>query len=170
VKHKPEIHKGRPWQKEPWVWFIIFIPSSAVIGGFITLWLAISSDDGLVVDDYYKQGKEINRVIKRDQAAKHHKLVANIALDHKNQLVRLELHARPSYVLPAEIPLRFLHATRSGLDVLTNLTINNEYLYSAPLPQLGPGLWYIQLEADDWRLLGTLQIPQASALQINASR
>jgi hypothetical protein len=40
-----------PWYRQFWPWFIIAIPASAVIGGFVTLWLAITHPESLVVDD-----------------------------------------------------------------------------------------------------------------------
>jgi hypothetical protein len=39
-----------PWYKEPWPWVVIAIPGSAVIMGFITLYLALSNPDHLVVE------------------------------------------------------------------------------------------------------------------------
>ncbi len=51
------------WYREPYVWLLIAIPACAVVAGFVTLALAIATDDGLVVDDYYWQGKQINRVL-----------------------------------------------------------------------------------------------------------
>lgn len=44
-------------------------PAVVVVAGFITLWLAISSDDGLVSDDYYKQGLTVNQRLQRDHLA-----------------------------------------------------------------------------------------------------
>jgi hypothetical protein len=45
-----------PWYRQFWPWFIIAIPSMAVIGGFVTLWLALTYPETLVVDDsQYKQ-------------------------------------------------------------------------------------------------------------------
>jgi len=41
----------RPWFREPWVWFIIALPAAAVVGCAITIWLAITRPDFLVVDD-----------------------------------------------------------------------------------------------------------------------
>lgn len=47
-----------PWYRQFWPWFIIALPASAVIASFITLWLAISHPDQLVVDeDAYRQLK-----------------------------------------------------------------------------------------------------------------
>ena len=48
------------WYAEPWVWLLIALPMTAVIGGMITIYLAVTTSDGLVVDDYYKRGKAIN--------------------------------------------------------------------------------------------------------------
>jgi len=41
----------RPWYKEPWPWVAIAIPGAAVLMGFITLYLALSNPDYLVVDE-----------------------------------------------------------------------------------------------------------------------
>ena len=57
------------WKTQPYVWMLILIPFSAVVVGMIMLTLAIKSDTGLVVDDYYKKGKQINQVLARDLAA-----------------------------------------------------------------------------------------------------
>jgi len=52
------LDRSLPWYKEPWPWVIIAIPGSAVIMGFITLYLAISNPDHLVVED--EQYQEIS--------------------------------------------------------------------------------------------------------------
>jgi hypothetical protein len=47
-----------PWYRQFWPWFIIALPACAVIASFITLWLAISRPDYLVVDeDEYRRVK-----------------------------------------------------------------------------------------------------------------
>ena len=71
----------KPWYREPFVWLVILFPASAVIGGMITISLAISSDDGLVVDDYYKRGLEINRTLERDKAAARHGIQATLGFN-----------------------------------------------------------------------------------------
>ena len=40
-----------PWYRQFWPWFIIALPASAVVASFITLWLAISRPDYVVIDD-----------------------------------------------------------------------------------------------------------------------
>jgi len=45
-----------PWYRQFWPWFIIALPASAVIASFISLWLAISNPDHLIVtEDEYQQ-------------------------------------------------------------------------------------------------------------------
>jgi hypothetical protein len=41
----------RPWYKEPWPWVAIAIPGAAVVMGIITLYLALTNPDYLVVDE-----------------------------------------------------------------------------------------------------------------------
>ena len=93
------------WYREPWVWLLIGLPATAVIGGFITLYLAIISNDGLVVDDYYKQGLEINRILARDKAAATHQLMATVTLDQQQEAVVVNLLADPNCALPGQITL-----------------------------------------------------------------
>ena len=78
-----------PWHREPLVWLVIAFPLAAVIGGFATLYLAIRSWDGLVVDDYYKKGLEINKVLARDELAQQSGYTASVAVDDATVTVRL---------------------------------------------------------------------------------
>src|SRR5690606_32563701 len=58
-----------PWWRQLWPWFLISLPACAVIASLVTLWLAMDSADSLVVDDYYREGRAINRTIARDARA-----------------------------------------------------------------------------------------------------
>jgi len=51
-----------PWYRQFWPWFIIALPASAVVAGFVTLWLALSNPDHLVVDD--QEYQRINSELK----------------------------------------------------------------------------------------------------------
>ncbi|MEE4217700.1 MAG: FixH family protein [Xanthomonadales bacterium] len=49
---------GKPWFREPWPWIIIGLLGTVVIASFITLWIAMSNPDALVVrDSEYKEIK-----------------------------------------------------------------------------------------------------------------
>ena len=40
-----------PWYKQFWPWFLMALPATAVIGGIITIVIAMTNPDGLVKDD-----------------------------------------------------------------------------------------------------------------------
>ena len=58
-----------PWYRELWPWLVMAPPFVSILGGVALAWIAISSNDGLVTPDYYRQGIEINRRLTREQAA-----------------------------------------------------------------------------------------------------
>ena len=45
------MNEQQPWYRQMWPWILIAIPASAVVASAITLWLAITHEDPLVVDD-----------------------------------------------------------------------------------------------------------------------
>jgi hypothetical protein len=147
------------WYREPFVWMLIVIPLTAVVGGIVTLVLAITSNDGLVVDDYYWHGKQINRVLGRDLAALERGIDAELLLDYDTQIVTVRFTARKPTALPAQIRLSLLHATRAGFDRTVELNRTADGSYHGLLPTLVAGHWYLQLENDDWRLVGSIRVP-----------
>jgi len=153
----------RRWYAEPWVWLLIALPAAAVIGGFITLYLAVTTSDGLVVDDYYKRGKAINMDLARDQAAATYAVRASLLLDAGLNVMHVELTpVRGAW--PDTLQLAVMHPTRAGADQLVALRHTGSGQYSGRLDELADGHWYLQLSADDWRLSGTLQLPQQEPL------
>jgi len=159
----------RAWYREPLVWLIISFPLTAVIAGFFTLYLAIISKDGLVVDDYYQKGKEINKSLARDHAAAQHGLHARVHLDSSKQQVVVELSAARDSLLPERFDIRWLHATRAGFDRKQMLIRSPDGRYRSDFPELAPGHWYVQIEAQDWRLQGSLRVPADVRLELTPS-
>lgn len=151
------------WYRVPLVWLLIALPLAAVIGGFTTLWLALRSDDGLVVDDYYRRGLEINRTLDRDRAAAKRGVSAEIRLDdaRREALISLTL---PKLQLPARIRVRLLHATRKGHDRQVTTAPDADGRFRVSLRGLVPGHYYIEVAAEDWRLLGSLRFPGEAQL------
>jgi hypothetical protein len=62
-------HSLKPWYRYGWPWFLISIPFVSVALGAMMLYFALSTNNSLVVDDYYKEGKGINLRIERDRLA-----------------------------------------------------------------------------------------------------
>ncbi len=153
----------RPWYREPLVWLLIAPPAAAIVGGIITIYLAVATQDGLVVDDYYEQGKAINRVLERDQAARTQGVRARLHLSTERAELRLD-----SATTPPELTLRLLHATRAEQDVVATLDRAGDGVYRAPLPVLAPGRWHVQLEGGDWRLTTSAQLPGNQTVELGA--
>ena len=149
----------KPWYREPWVWLIIALPMTAVIASMFTIYKAVSTADGLVVDDYYKRGKAINLDLARDAAAARYQLKASIDLDLRDNRMQLLLEGA-AVELPQTLTFSLLHPTQAGYDQVIILQHGGDGVYAGAIDDLTRGNWYLQLEADDWRLSGSMQIPQ----------
>lgn len=146
---------NRPWYREFWPWFLMLFPAAAVVGGIITWRVAADSNDGVVEDDYYKQGLAINRVLARDRAAAARGLAGELRFE--GERVMLRLTGRPES-WPQAMTLRVLHPTRAGMDQTIVLTARDAGEYEGRCQALPPGKWKLLLEDDarTWRLGGEL--------------
>lgn len=46
-----KVPEPRSWHREPWPWFIIGLLGTTIIAGIVTVWIAMTNPDFLVVDD-----------------------------------------------------------------------------------------------------------------------
>ena len=140
---------ARPWYREPWPWILMAGPAAVIMAGAVTIWLAISSADGLVADDYYKRGLSINQELKREQQARSRGLTAEIEARAGRLRVRL------SGAEPDAVFARLVHPTRAGYDQRLRLVPVAAGLYEADLPELPAGRWRLVLEdtQGQWRIL-----------------
>ncbi len=155
----------RRWYREPWVWLLIALPMSAVVGGMITIYLAVTSSDGLVVDDYYKRGKAINLDLARDQAAAGYQVQAILRIDSPPGQITVALESRDQ-LQPAHLRLLVLHPSRPGHDQTVLLMPVGDGIYRGPLGPVAAANWYVQLEADDWRLSGRAALPRDTPIRL----
>lgn len=139
------------WYKEPYVWLLILFPLAAVVMGIIMISLAIRSDDGLVVDDYYKQGLEINMTLERDRAADYYGITMDLSVDETGKKITVHLNGNNIFHMPESLHARFIHRTRSGFDQSIILTRSHDGSYHASMPVLAMGNWDVLIEADNWR-------------------
>lgn len=149
---------SKPWYREPWPWFLISLPATAVIAGVTTLWIAATSADGLVVGDYYKAGLAINQTLARDDAAR--ALALTATLKNEDGALTLTLAGRMK-AYPEQLTLTLAHPTRQGMDQTLVLSHAGSGHYRTSLPALPAGKWHAQLSdaASTWRLSGVLYTP-----------
>lgn len=143
-------------------------PLAVVIAGFITAWLAFRSYDGLVADDYYKQGLAINQQLQRDQKANELGLAAELM--RAGTQIRLYVSGSGGTSLPPEMTLRFTHPTRSGMDQVVKLVQEGQGFYSGRLNDDISGRWHVLLEepSGQWRLQGDWQSDAVEPLRLGA--
>lgn len=150
-----------PWYRQPWVWFIIALPASAVVAGLTTVAIAVQNRDSVVHDDWYKEGKAINQSLARDARATALGLAANLRVDPLTGEVTVRLaHAAPDFAAPAALTLYLSHPTQASADQEVALLLRNGD-YVGHLAQGLKGRYYVELGSPEWRLMGSREFPQA---------
>lgn len=160
------IETKRPWFREGLVWLVIGLPAAAVVGGIITAVIAMSTSDGLVADDYYKQGMAINQTMARDELARQLGLEAEIRITQGRVAVSLSAKSGP---LPEALHLTLVHPTRAGEDQSRSLArVGSEY--AGDLGPIAAGRWEIHLEDESkrWRMNGETYLPASEAVRITS--
>jgi len=134
------------------VWFVIALPAVAVAASFAALGFAIATDDGVVAEDYYKQGLAVNQVLRRDARARELHLAATARFSGE----RVEVMLQGTEARFPQLRLRLVHPTRSGLDQTVMLTPSGPG-YEGRLTSLdgGPRLIVLEDAGATWRLTGT---------------
>jgi hypothetical protein len=142
-----------PWYREPWPWAIMAGPAIVVVAGIVTTVLAITSFDGLVADDYYKQGLGINRLIAREAAAKRLGISAGVAFGADRSRVRMVL---APVAAPATPRLAITHPTLRSEDREVVLAMTAPGVYEGAMRAPRPGRYQLRVEDGDgrWRLSG----------------
>lgn len=159
---------SRPWFRHPWPWILMAGPGVVVVAGIVTAWIAVTTSDGLVADDYYKQGLAVNQKLARNDAAAAMQLEArlHIAVDR----IELRMVSRAGAPLPSRVRVTLAHPTRGGEDQKLVLT-GEKGAYTGQLVAPGPGRWQVVIEdeANTWRLAGGVQLPDAPETQLMAA-
>lgn len=157
--------KVLPWYKQRWPWLLISIPAVSVVGGFILLWFAVTSWDGLVVDDYYKEGQAIGQTMARSMKATELGLTADVSFNADQ--IRIALDSSTGASLPVGVVVTIAHPTREGYDQHFALA-GSQGIYSGTLEPLMAGHWQILIEDESrvWRLNGTVDLPTETKVRI----
>lgn len=143
-------------------------PAIVIVAGFVTAWLAIVSNDGLVADDYYKQGLALNQRLQRDHYASDLGLRADFM--RSGQQVRLMVAAERDAALPEALTLKLSHPTRAGQDQMVKMVSEGQGFYGGKLSADISGRWYVSIEdpAGKWRLQGEWQADGEAPLRVTA--
>jgi len=156
--------EGKPWFKQPWLWFVLSVPITSVILSSIMVTVAVVGRDSLVSDNYYKDGMAINQTIEQDQFADQLNLRPIINVDNSTITLELKTDQLKTEHLDSEplskdlkqpfLTLKLLHPTVSDKDIILKLLPTPSGLYIAELPTAIEGRRYLDLYAYDksWRI------------------
>lgn len=119
---------SKPWYKIPYFWLMVAIPaSSIVLGGALVATAWLNADD-VVADDWYKQGRTINRSLEDEEIARRFGLAVNLSLNEKTTA---ELSATTAIPWPDTLTLALRHPAFAKRDVVAELQHEGNGLYSA---------------------------------------
>ena len=134
----------------------------------ITFWLAASTDDTVVNDDYYKRGKEIHLDHKRDLLALKQGLSAQVMVSEDNAAVRVLLKGGDAFVFPEQLHLSLAHPTLADRDIHAVLQHQGGGIYQARLQLASAAHWYVQLQdpKQGWRLHNEWKLEEGHAFSM----
>ena len=158
--------KQTPWYKQFWPWFLIIIPLTSMVLSFTMIHFAYNTDDSLVIDEYYKEGKGINMQLTKIQEARVLGIETKMAVT--NEAVELTFVSG----LPASgeaLSLVFQHATLETKDFSLMLLRDANGIYRATLEHPADGKWKVSLQPlnEQWRVQNTVSLPRKEPFSFN---
>lgn len=142
-----------PWYKQTWLWFVLAPVIAVVIYAAIFIYLAVTTSDGIVKDDYYKVAKGISVDTTRADAARALGLHGNLMIDGVTGDVQLQLQGNKP--LPDTLDLDIVHPTHQKYDQRLHLrSAGAKGIYLASLQEHLLGKRYVIIEPANkgWQL------------------
>ena len=152
------------WHKEPWAWFIFFLPFSAVVAGIATYIIANHNPDPLVAGDYYKKGKAINLELTKIKQAQKLGMKFDLQLKDNHLLIKATGIER---VFPL-LNVNFYHPTIEAKDFYLALTPDGNGDFRHEFEQSISGKWQITITPfeNHWKIQNTIYLPQPNFISI----
>jgi hypothetical protein len=156
----------RRWYREPWPWLLMAGPFVVIIASLASAWLAVKSDDGVVAQDYYKQGLLINQRLERMAPDPERLLGATIRVAADGEVrVRMEGLAEA----PRNLRLKLAHPATATREARVILELAPDGDYVGALREQPPGRWIVTLESDSWRLPTTTVTGPLSQIRLGTA-
>jgi hypothetical protein len=158
-----------PWYRNRWFWLVAAPPVAAVVGGLLTVWIAVRNADSLVVDDYARIGRAFEMNQSRDQRARALGVSATLHLDRATGAFELTVRGVPA----GELQIVLLHPVSGSGDRRLTLTADANAdagdHYTGSFGPLDAARREVEIAspAQGWRLRGALR-KGASALRLTA--
>jgi hypothetical protein len=161
---------GAPWYRQFWPWFLIALPASSVLGGIVTVIIAVRHGDSLVRDDYYEAGLAINKEFSRERAAAERHITATLVVDDRRGRLVVQLDG-VGVDRSAPLLLDLFHPTLAERDRSFRLLPDGHGTFTAELaePLSGPRFVVLTPVAGDWRLAARIEVSANGPLRLPPS-
>jgi hypothetical protein len=137
-----------PWYRQFWPWFLIALPTVAVVASFASLAVALRNADSLVRNDWSIAGDRINATLALEDEAVRRRITAEIRLDEPSRALHVRL-AGGTLDDSAAVRLVLRHPADATRDVALTLAPRGNGLYTAAIDRELAGDWYATLSASD---------------------
>ena len=129
-----------PAYKEPWFWAVMGPLLVVIVVSLSMAGVAIWGADDRVNDDYYKEGRMINKHFAEEERALSLAVRGSLEFDFTTAEVFAQMEAKR---LPAELQLTFSHPSAAAQDLTVVMQRIGDGRYRADLPALSQGRWYL---------------------------
>ncbi len=149
----------KPWYRQFWPWFLISLPATVVVAGFVTLYIANKYSDDLVADEPYKVGLAINLQLEKKQVAEQRGVEASFIFLGVDDERRVEVQLTQSNEGDV-LRLALSHPLEADQDFETTLQHSGSGRYIGKLDYAIAPRWHWTLESTGltpWRLDGSIQ-------------
>jgi hypothetical protein len=160
---------ARRWYREPWPWLLMAGPFVVIVASLASAWMAVKSDDGVVAQDYYKQGLLINQRLKHAAPDPEPRLGAMITVAGGEVRVHMEGLTEGLADAPPILRLKLAHPATGSHPESVMLKRGADGDYVGALPAQTPGRWIVTLEADGWRLPTTTVAGHLSEIRLGTA-
>jgi uncharacterized protein len=136
------------WYRQRWPWLLVAGPFLVVVASLASAWIAVKSDDGVVADDYYRQGLLINQKLARAAPAEHAPgATISVGADRG---IRIHLYGVAQ--TPSHLQLTLARPGEHREDHRVSLAPVDGGEWVGAMPDLVSGRWIVTLESEMWRL------------------
>src|SRR5210317_2625682 len=155
-----QTHDIGQWYHQKWLWFVLAPLIAVVIYASIFMYIAITTSDGIVKDDYYKIARGTNVDLSRVSAASDRGIKGELLVDSLTGDLRLALSS--NVAMPNELTLDLVHPSHQKYDqTITLRSVNGQGVYLGSLQANLEGKRYLMLsdKSGEWLIKADLLPP-----------
>lgn len=150
-----------PWFKQPWLWFVLAPLFAVFIYATIFMYIAVTTSDGVVKEDYYKVARGMNIDTSRQDQARNLEIQGALKIDRMTGDVNLRLNGLLDS-FPEQLRLNIIHPTHQKYDqTLTLRSVDGKGLYASSLQGKISSKRYLSLSPmdDNWQVRLEIEPP-----------